>query len=106
MAQELTSLPGLVALGAAVLALVAVILAAVLMVRTRRLRRAQSAVLGDGTRDLVAHAERLQVAFTELRDWVEGSMQHLDQHTERIEARLDGCPVSYTHLTLPTTPYV
>lgn len=91
MAQELTSLPGLVALGAAVLALVAVILAAVLMVRTRRLRRAQSAVLGDGTRDLVAHAERLQVAFTELRDWVEGSMQHLDQRTERIESRLDGC---------------
>jgi len=91
MVQELTSLPGLVALGAALVALLALVLASVLMVRTRRLRRAQSAVLGGGERDLVAHAEGLQVAFTELRDWVEESMQHLDERTERIEARLDGC---------------
>ena len=91
MAQELTSLPGLVALGAALLALVALTLAAILMVRTRRLRHAQTAVLGDGKRDLVAHAESLQVAFRELREWVEGSMRHLDQRTKRVEGRLDGC---------------
>ena len=23
-----------------------------------------------------------------------------------VESRMDTCPVSYTHLTLPTTPYV
>jgi Protein of unknown function (DUF4446) len=91
MVQELTSLSGLVALGAALAALIALVLASVLMVRTKRLRRGQTAVLGDGRRDLVAHAERLQAAFTELRDWVEESMLHLDQRTGRIEARLDGC---------------
>jgi Protein of unknown function (DUF4446) len=91
MVQELTSLSGLVALGAALVALIALVLASVLMVRTKRLRRAQTAVLGDGRRDLVAHAERLQSAFTELRDWVEESMLNLDQRTARIEARLDGC---------------
>ncbi len=91
MVQELTSLPGLVALGAAVLALAALVIASILMVRTRRLRRAQSAVLGDGERDLVSHAEGLQTAFIELRDWVEESMRHLDERADRVEARLDGC---------------
>ncbi|MDQ3241369.1 MAG: DUF4446 family protein [Actinomycetota bacterium] len=91
MVQELTSLPGLVALGAAVAAFVALVLASILLVRTRRLRHAQIAVLGDGKRDLVAHAEALQTAFTELRDGVERSMQHLDERTDRVEGRLDGC---------------
>ncbi len=91
MVQELTSLPGLVALGAAVIALAALVIASILMVRTRRLRRAQSAVLGDGRRDLVSHAEGLQTAFTELRDWVEESMQHLTERSDRVEARVDGC---------------
>ncbi len=88
---ELTSLPGLVALGAATGALLAMVCVLVLFARTRRLRRAQTAVLGDGKRDLVAHAERLQVAFTELRDWVEESMTSLDHRTGDIEGRLDGC---------------
>ncbi|MDQ4072078.1 MAG: DUF4446 family protein, partial [Actinomycetota bacterium] len=48
-------------------------------------------VLGDGTRDLVGHAEGLQVAFTELRDWVEEAMAGLDDRTADIEGRLDGC---------------
>jgi len=91
MPQELTSVAGLVALGAAALALVSLVLAAVLFTRTRRLRQAQSAVLGDGRQDLVAHAERLQTAFSELRDWVEQSMKGLDDRTGRVEHRLDGC---------------
>ncbi|CAA9504574.1 MAG: hypothetical protein AVDCRST_MAG45-1519 [uncultured Solirubrobacterales bacterium] len=90
-AQELTSLPVLVAFGSVVIALAALVLASILMVRTRRLRRDQTVVLGDGRRDLVSHAEQLQVAFTQIRDWVAESMQHLDEHTARIEARLDGC---------------
>ena len=88
---ELTSPPGLVALGAAAGALLAMVCVLVLFARTRNLRRAQTAVLGDGSRDLVGHAERLQVAFTELRDWVEEAMAGLDHRTADIEARLDGC---------------
>jgi hypothetical protein len=91
MLQELTSVPGLVALGAVVVALAALVLAAVVAMRTRRLRQAQTAVLGDGRRDLVAHAERLQTAFTELRDWVEESMHRLDERTGEIERRVDRC---------------
>ncbi|CAA9496856.1 MAG: hypothetical protein AVDCRST_MAG17-1119 [uncultured Solirubrobacterales bacterium] len=90
-AQELTSLPVLTALGAAVIAIAALVLASILMVRTRRLKRAQTAVLGDGRRDLVSHAEQLQVAFTDLRDSVTESMDHLDERTGAIEARLEGC---------------
>lgn len=89
--EELTSTPGLVALGAAAGALLAIVCVLVLFARTRSLRRAQSAVLGDGNRDLVAHAERLQVAFTELRDWVEEAMASIDDRTGDIETKLDGC---------------
>ncbi len=89
--EELTSPPGLVALGAAAGALLAMVGVLVLFARTRSLRRAQTAVLGDGRRDLVGHAERLQVAFTELRDWVEEAMAGLDNRTGEIEGRLDGC---------------
>jgi Protein of unknown function (DUF4446) len=89
--EQLTSLPGLIAIGAAAVAVVALGLVVALLIRMRRLRRAQTAVLGDGRRDLVAHAERLQRAFTELRDRVEGSMHRLDERSGEIERRLDGC---------------
>jgi uncharacterized protein DUF4446 len=89
--QELASPLGLIAIGAAGGALVALLLSAVLFARVRGLRRAQTAVLGNGRRDLVDHAERLQVAFTELRDWVEESMHRLDGRSARLESRLDGC---------------
>ena len=88
---ELTSPPGLVALVAAAVALLAMVGVVVLFARTRSLRRAQTTVLGDGTRDLVGHAEGLQVAFTELRDWVEEAMAGLDDRTADIEGRLEGC---------------
>ncbi len=91
MLEDLTSLPGLVALGAAVVALVALMLASVLVVRTRRLRLAQTAVLGDGRQDLVAHAERLGSSFAELRDWVVGSIGQLDERTGAMESRLNRC---------------
>ena len=93
--QELASPPGLIAIGAAGGALLALALTAVLFARVRRLRRAQTAVLGEDGEDLVAHAERLQTAFTQLRDWVEDSMRSLDDRTETMGRRLDGC-VAYT----------
>lgn len=91
MAQGLTSLSGIVALAATAIALTALVLASVLLIRMRRLRLGQTAVLGDGRRDLVAHAEGLQNAFDELRGWVEESMSGIDERTERVERRLESC---------------
>ena len=89
--DDLTSLPGLVALGAGALALVALAVAATLAAKIRRLRRAQIAVLGDDDRDLVAHAARLETGFAELRDWVEEAFQRLDGRMAEAERRTDGC---------------
>ena len=96
--EELTGPQGIVALAAAALALIALIVAVVLAARLRRLRNAQSMVLGGrDRRDLVAHAERLQTGFVELRDWVEESMRRLDEQTTAQSARIDGC-VAYRAL--------
>ncbi len=90
--DELTTTQGIVALAAAGVALVALLLAVVLGVKLRRVRRAQSAVLG-GTesRDLVAHAARLETGFTDLREWVEESMENIAQRMVDVEARVDRC---------------
>ena len=75
----LSSTEGIVAVAAGGVALVALILAIVLAFRVRSLRASQRTVLGEaGQLDLIEHAARLEQGF----------------------------PVSYTHLTLPTTPYV
>jgi hypothetical protein len=96
--EELTSTEGIVAVGAAAAALAALLLAIVLAVKLRRLRRAQSAVMGPGEqRDLVAHAARLEGAFTDLREWVEEAMARLDTRMAVLEGRVDGC-VTYTGL--------
>jgi hypothetical protein len=90
---ELTDAPGLVALGAGAIALLALAWVAVLTVQLRRVRRAQLAVLGsDGARprDLVAHAAALDAAFRELRDHVDVVHGHIDERLAEAEARLDG----------------
>ena len=69
-----------IAIGAACAAVAALALFAYLLVQVRRLRAGQEVLLGGGTGDLVDFAVSLQ-------------------------GRIDD-PVSYTHLTLPTTPYV
>jgi hypothetical protein len=90
--DELTTTQGIVALAAGGVALIALLLALVLAFKLRRLRQAQSAVLGDyGSRDLVTHAERLESGFTQLRDWVEESMQSIDGRMGQAEQRVDGC---------------
>ena len=96
--DELTTTQGIAALAAGGLALIALIFAVVLGVKVRRMRTAQRAVLGEaGQRDLVVHAARLERGFTELRDWVEESMESLDERMEGVEARVDGC-VAYRAL--------
>jgi hypothetical protein len=89
--HDLTSTTGIVALAAGGVAVVALLLAIVLATRLRRLRQAQSAVMGDnGQRDLVAHAQRLETGFTDLREWVEETMERIGQRMDLTEHRLDG----------------
>jgi hypothetical protein len=90
--DDLTTTQGIAALAAGGVALVALIFAIVLGVKLRRLRAGQAAVLGDyGSRDLVAHAERLETGFTDLREWVEEAMERIAGRMETAEARVDGC---------------
>jgi hypothetical protein len=96
--NELTTTQGIVALAGAGVGLVALILASVLAFKLRRLRSAQRAVLGaDGQRDLVVHAQQLEKGFTDLRDWVEESIEHFERRMQSTEARLDGC-IAYRSL--------
>jgi hypothetical protein len=89
--DELTGTAGIVALVGAGLALVALAWAIALTVQLRRLRAAQSSVLGPhGRQDLVAHAAMLDAAFRELRDHVDTVHRHIDDRLGEAEARLDG----------------
>lgn len=88
----LSSTEGIVALAAAGLALIALMLGVVALIRLRRLRADQRTVLGDaGERDLVDHAARLERGFVELRDWVEDTAAGIDARMAAAEGRIDGC---------------
>ena len=90
--DDLTSAEGIAALAAGAVALIALILAVVLAFRLRRVRAAQTAVLGAGDRaDLVSHAETIGRGFAELRDWVEETFERLDARMSAGEQRIDGC---------------
>jgi len=95
--DDLTDPVGLVALAAGGVALIALILAIVLAVKLRRLRGAQSVVLGAGREDLVAHASNLQTAFEALHGRVEEVAQRLDERMAAAEQRLDGA-IAYRSL--------
>jgi hypothetical protein len=96
--DDLTTTQGIVALAAAGAALVALVLAVILALRLRALRRAQAAVLGGaGPQDLVAHAAALQDDFRALRDWMEEMAASLDRRMGAAEERLDGA-ISYSAL--------
>lgn len=90
--DELTSTTGIVALAAAGVALIALLLAIVLAVRLRRLRAAQSAVLGgaQGSQDLVTYVQSVGDGFTDLREWVEGALSHVDERLAAAADRIDG----------------
>lgn len=96
--DDLTSTVGLVALGACVVAAVALMTALVACARVRRLRAAQRAVLGEhGEQDLVAHAARLQHDFEALNAYVQDVAVGLGDRLQRSERRLDG---AVTHRSL------
>jgi hypothetical protein len=96
--DELTSTTGIVALAAAATALAALLLAIVLAVRLRRLRAAQSAVLGArGSQDLVTYVQSVGDGFTDLREWVEGALAQVDTRLSVASERTDGC-IAYRSL--------
>jgi hypothetical protein len=90
MGADLTSTVGIVALGAAAVALLALGLAGTLFLALRRLRADQRVVLGDEAQDLVAHAAHLETSFRALHDHVTDVAQHLDGRLATAERRLDG----------------
>jgi uncharacterized protein DUF4446 len=88
--NDLTDPAGIAALAAGGLALVALIFGVVLAVKLRRLRAAQTVVLGGDRDDLVTHASGLQTAFEALHGRVEEVAERLDERMEAAERRLDG----------------
>ncbi len=89
--NDLTDPVGLVALAAGALALAALVLAVVLALRVRRLRAAQTVVLGpSGRDDLVAHAQALQESFQALHARVEEVAERMQDRMATAEDRLDG----------------
>ena len=95
--NDLTTTQGIVALAAGGVALLAFVLALVLAFRLRSLRRAQSAVLGDRGRDLVAHSAQLDAAFGDLREYVEEALARLEDRSQKMDRRIDDC-VAYRAL--------
>jgi len=96
--DELSSTTGIVALAAGGLALVALIWIVVLSMKLRRVRAAQTAVLGEaGQRDLVAHVAELDAAFRALRDHVEVVHTAIDERLGEAEGRIDHA-IAYSSL--------
>jgi hypothetical protein len=87
--SDLSSTQGLVAIGAAAGAGVALIACALLANSLRRLRARQRVVLGeDGHRDLISHSAALDDAFEALRAYVEDAATRLDARLQDVETAL------------------
>jgi hypothetical protein len=89
--MSLSSTTGIVALAAAGVAVVALVVTVVLAVQLRRVRAAQSALLGEaGTQDLVAHAVGLEREFRLLQDVTQDTVDRVNERVSTVERRLDG----------------
>ena len=90
MSDDLTSTAGIVALAGAAVAVAALVLAAVLMIRLRRLQEGQRFVLGQGDeQDIVAHAQWLHQGFDRLHGQVQSTFEGLDRRIADAEHRLE-----------------
>jgi hypothetical protein len=84
MAATITDTQGIIAIAAAAVAVLALIGCLALTLSLRRLRRAQTLVLGaHGEQDLIAHAAHIQDDF-------EGLRAHVDDVALRLNGRLAG----------------
>ncbi len=76
-------------MAAAAIALVALLLCLILIVRLRRVRADQRVILGDENQDLVAHAAELRQQFQVLYDYVQDMATSLTERVQNNESRLD-----------------
>jgi Protein of unknown function (DUF4446) len=88
--DNLNTTAGIVAVASGAVAVVAVGWSIGLTVAMRRLKAAQRAVLGDSSRDLVAHAAHLQASYESLAQYVEDVGTRLEHRMDHAETRLDG----------------
>ncbi len=88
--DNLSSTAGIVAVAAGGVAVVSVAWSIGLSIAVRKLKAAQRTVLGDSSRDLVAHAAHLQSSFESLAQYVEDFGTRLDRRMDQAETRLDG----------------
>lgn len=88
--DNLGTTAGIVAIASGAVAVISLGWSVGLTVALRRLRAAQRAVLGDSSRDLVAHAAHLQSSFESLAQYVEDFGTRLDRRMDHAEMRLDG----------------
>lgn len=79
----------MIAIAAGAVAVVALLGCLVLAARLRRIRADQTAVLGDGGQDLVAHAASLQQQFEALYQYVQDAAAQLGGRVGEAEQRLD-----------------
>jgi hypothetical protein len=93
MDGALDSAAGWIALGAAIAAGLALLLAAGFFLTVRRVRRAQSVVLGEGKDDLVNFAVSLQARIDDLHRAVDEIAAGISQ----VDKRVDGC-LSHTSI--------
>jgi len=88
--DDLTTAAGIAALAAGAVAVLALLLVLVLLFKLRRVRGAQTTVLGtSGERDLVTHAENLEIGFAELKTFVERTFEQLQDRLTGGERRID-----------------
>jgi len=89
--DELTSAPGIVAIAAGALALIALASTILLRRRLRAMHAAQTVVLGEGrSRDLVGHAAHLDGQLLDLGRQVEAAVEELRGRDAELANRLDG----------------
>jgi hypothetical protein len=87
--DDLTTTAGIAALAAGGVALLALLCVLMLWLKLRRVRAAQTTVLGtSGERDIVTHAENLEIGFAQLQGLVEETFKRVEERLERDEARI------------------
>lgn len=89
-ASSLTDTQGIIALAAVAVAVAALVGCVALTLSVRRLRAAQRVVLGEGERDVVAHAAALQGGFEDLREYVGEVAERMDGRLAAAEVGLRG----------------
>jgi hypothetical protein len=87
--DDLTTAAGIAALAAGGVALLSLLFALILWLKLRKVRSAQTTVLGtSGERDLVTHAENLEIGFAQLQALVEETFRRVEQRLEQDEGRI------------------